>query len=65
MWNLEKWYSSTYLQGRNGDTEVENKHMDPGAVGGKNGEWNELGDWDWHVYSYTLCILYIMYTIDH
>ena len=46
MWNLEKWYSSTYLQGRNGDTEVENKHMDPGAVGGKNGEWNELGDWD-------------------
>ena len=33
MWNLEKWYRSTYLQGRNRDTHVENKHMD--TKGGK------------------------------
>ena len=28
MWNLEKWYRWTALQGRNGDTDVENKRMD-------------------------------------
>ena len=28
MWNLEKWYRWTGLQGRNWDTDVENKHMD-------------------------------------
>ena len=33
MWNLEKWYRWTYLQSRNRDTDVENKHMD--TKGGK------------------------------
>ena len=33
MWNLEKCYRRTGLQGRNRDTDVENKHMDPN--GGK------------------------------
>ena len=33
MWNLEKWYSWTGLQGRNWDTAVENKRMD--TKGGK------------------------------
>ena len=28
MWNLEKWYRWTSLQGRNRDTDVENKCMD-------------------------------------
>ena len=28
MWNLEKWYRWTSLQGRNRDTDVENKFMD-------------------------------------
>ena len=28
MWNLEKWYKRTSLQGRNSDTDVEKKHMD-------------------------------------
>ena len=27
MWSLEKWYRWTSLQGRNRDTDVENKHM--------------------------------------
>ena len=40
MWNLKKWYEWTYLQSRNRDKDVENKH---GYQGGK-GEWNELGD---------------------
>ena len=35
IWNLEKWYRSTGLQGRNRDTNVEKKHMDTkGESGG-------------------------------
>ena len=26
--NLEKWFRKSYLQNRNRDTDVENKHMD-------------------------------------
>ena len=37
MWNLEKWYRWTGLQGRNRDTDVENKRMD--TKGGKAGVW--------------------------
>ena len=52
MWNLEEWYRWTGLQGRNRDTDVENKRMD--TRGGKLG-WGwwcaELGDWGWHVYT--------------
>ena len=38
------------MQGRNRDTDVENKHMDTkwGKRGGLGG--NELGDWDCHIY---------------
>ena len=60
MWNLKKWYRWTGLQGRNRDTDVENKSMD--TKGGKQGRgwwwWNELGDWDWHIYTN-------MYKIDN
>ena len=57
MWNLEKWYKWTGLQGRNRDTDVENKCMD--NKGGKPwGGGDELGDWDWHVYTN-------MYKIDN
>ena len=28
MWNLEKWYRRTGLQGRNRDIDVDNKRMD-------------------------------------
>ena len=43
MWNLEKWYRGTCLQGKNGDTDIENKRMDTKAG---EGGWDELGDWD-------------------
>ena len=48
LWYLEKWYRWTGLQGRNRDTDVENKCMD--TKGGKQGggRGDELGDWDWH-----------------
>ena len=49
MWNLEKWYRWTGLQGNNKDTDIETKCMD--TKGGKQqGGWDEMGDWDWHVY---------------
>ena len=28
MWNLKTWYRWTYVQSRNSDADVENKHMD-------------------------------------
>ena len=41
MWNLKKnWYRQSYLQGRNRDTDVENKSMDTNR-GGMN--WNGAG----------------------
>ena len=48
MWNLEKWYRWTGLQGRNLDTDVENKRMDTkGEMWWGWGWWcDELGDWD-------------------
>ena len=45
MWNLEKWYRRTSLQGRNRDTHVENKHgHQRGKVTGVGWWWDELGD---------------------
>ena len=41
IWNLEKWYRCTYLQGRNRDVDVENEHLD--TEGGRGG-WDKLGD---------------------
>ena len=48
MWNLEKWYRWTGLQGRNRDTAVENKLLH--TKGGKGG-WHEWRDWDYHIYT--------------
>ena len=44
MRNLGKWYIWTYLQGRNRDTDVENKCMD--AKGGGEGQVGWSGDGD-------------------
>ena len=53
MWNVEKWYRWTGLQGRNRDTHVENKRMDTkrGKRGGGWWWWDELGNWDWHIHT--------------
>ena len=47
MWNLEKWCWWTYLQSRNKDTDIGNKHMN--TKWGKSGR-DKLEDWDWHIY---------------
>ena len=57
MWNLEKLYRWTGLQGRNRDTGVENKGMDT-----KGGQWGGRGggggmNWEIGIDMYTLiCI---------
>ena len=32
VWNLEKWYQRIYLQGRNGETDIENRLMGMGRA---------------------------------
>ena len=36
------------MQGRNRDRDVENGRVDTGQG---EGRWDELRDWDWHVYT--------------
>ena len=51
MWNLEKWYRRTRLQGRNRDTDGENKYTDT------NGGTQGVGDgmnWEIGIVIYTL-----------
>ena len=44
MWNLEKWYWWTYLQGRNTDSDIQNRLMDTAREGESGAEyhWNIL-----------------------
>ena len=42
MWNLEKWYRWSYLQGRNRDPDAENKCMDTKGERGGGRNW-EVG----------------------
>ena len=53
MGTLEKWYRGSYLQSRNGDTDIENKHV--GTKGRMGGEMN----WENGIDIYTLLILCI------
>ena len=39
MWNLEKWYRWTFLQGRNRDIGVENGHVDTWGEGEGGTNW--------------------------
>ena len=38
-WNLEKWYSWAYLQGRNTDTDIEDRLVDTVGEGGDGTNW--------------------------
>ena len=60
MWNLEKWYRWTDLQGRRWDTDVENKHMD--TKGGKPQGGGDGGVLNWAigVDMYTLMCIKLM-----
>ena len=39
MWNLEKWYRWTYMQGRNRNIDVENRYVDTGGEGEGGTNW--------------------------
>ena len=60
MWNLEKWYRWTGLQGRNWDTDVENKRMD--TKGGKPCGGGDGGVMNWaiEIDVYTLMCIKLM-----
>ena len=60
MWNLEKWYRWTGLQGRNWDTDVENKRMD--TKGGKplGGGGGGVMNWAIGIDMYTLMCIKLM-----
>ena len=60
MWNLERWYRWTGLQGRNRDTDVENKCTD--TKGGKRrGAWEgSVMNWAIGIDVYTLMWIKLM-----
>ena len=45
IWNLERWYQWTHLQGNNGDADIENRLMDMGD--GEEEEDRTNGDVAW------------------
>ena len=48
MWNLERWYQRIYLQGSNGETDIENSHINIG-VGGGEGEMYEESNMETYI----------------
>ena len=52
IWNLEKWYWWTYLQGSSGDTDIENRPVD--TVGEEEGGWNKSREQQWNIHI-TVC----------
>ena len=52
LWNLEKWYRWTYLQGRKSRNRNTNIWIPRREEG-----WDELGDWNWHLFAtmYKMC----------
>ena len=50
IWNLEKWCWWAYLQGRNRDTDIEDRH---GHSEGRR-EWDELREQHGNIYT-TIC----------
>ena len=60
MWNLEKWYRWTGLQGRNRGTDVENKHMDTQGRKWQGGGGGGVINWEIGIDIYTLiCVKWI------
>ena len=44
IWNLEKWYWWTYLQGRNKDADLENGIVDAAGEGDSGMNWEGSAD---------------------
>ena len=52
IWNLKRWHWWIYLQGSNGETDIENRPMD--MVGGEEGEGEMYGEGNIEIYN-TIC----------
>ena len=52
VWNLERWYWWIYLQGSNGETDIENRLMDTG--GGEEREGEMYGENNMEIHN-TIC----------
>ena len=60
MWNIEKWYRWTSLEGRNRDTDVENKRVDTKGRKWRGGGGGGGMNWGIGIDMYTqICIKYI------
>ena len=57
MESEKKLYRWSYLQRKNENTDIENKHTNTKM---KGQAWYELGDQDWHIYT-----IDTMYIIDN
>ena len=60
MWNLEKWYRWTGLQGRNWDTDVENKCMDTKGEKRQGVGGGGVMNWGIGIDTYTLMCIKLM-----
>ena len=60
MWNLEKWYRWTGLQGRSWDTDVENKRMDTKGGKPQGGGDGGVMNWATGIDMYTLMCIKLM-----
>ena len=60
MWNLEKWYRWTGLQGRNWDTDVENKRMDTKQGKRRGARGGGVMNWAIGIDMYTLMCIILM-----
>ena len=59
MWNLEKWYRWTCLQGKKWDTDVENKRMDT-MQGKRRGGGGGVMNWAIGIDMYTVMCIKLM-----
>ena len=60
MWNLEKQYRWTGVQGSNWDTDVENKRMDTKGESGGGGVGGCVMNWAIGIDVYTLMCIKLM-----
>ena len=60
MWNLEKWYRWSGLQGRNWDTDVENKWMDTKGGKRRGDGGGDVMNWEIGIDMYTLMCIKLM-----
>ena len=60
MWNLEEWYRWTGLQGRNWDTDVENKRMDTKRGKRRGDGGGGVINWEIGIDMYTLMCIKLM-----